>query len=169
MRALCLLALCLLAACAGPAPVIEGTDEAIFEAAPEQVEFWLEASSPGHAAQQAWGLPLSQTWEVIRTTSDAVRAECDYDGKTADPTRQLGACTDHDLGVIFLADGLSSEREAVVLLHEMGHALAGKGHGHIADGCPEDAPGPFVMCAHGSRTPDVTPADRAFVEVARSE
>ena len=138
-----LLALSSAVACAAPEPV-------------SGAEVWLPEGHPLAAAQAAWGLPLEAPVEVVEYPADAIGAACGH------PELSPLGCR-LSLDAIAVSDDLEGDRRQEVLIHELGHVLAGGGHLALP-GCPTDgSPGQHVMCAFGAASPTLTPEDFDFV------
>lgn len=182
MRPIALLAL-LLAACAAPAPEsleLDEQDDAVLAVEPTVThtapvgpvaitltpadetlraalvaadEAWEAAGvDPGRIVVAPVAEDGSSRWEPGETVAET----CGYPGRVVD------ACTSHRLQRVLVRPSMDPRRVDVVLLHELGHLLAGGGNGHLG-GCPEEVPGDDVMCSHGSEEAALTPRDLAYV------
>ena len=145
-------------ACGSPAyttvDATTGQPRAAMAASDEQLVYALESAREEWAYQ---GVTEQAHVAFIRYVDGPV-AMTPLCGEPQHGNRGLGCWVGQTNG-IYILRGLTPQREAEVVLHELGHALRQDGR-HLD--CP-GTPGASVMCTGGSLDMAVTPADVAFV------
>lgn len=146
---------------AGDAPI----DADISGVIAPPVAVWLPADHPAAAAQARWGLPIPCAGlRVVALPVAELQPVCNSADELA--ARDAGTftegCVRPNACELDVAAELGAERRELVLTHELGHLLNQRSvDRHVQQGCPVDAPGEHLMCAHGpsSGSPWPTPAD----------
>jgi hypothetical protein len=129
----------------------------------DQPQVWLDGGSMGHDAQQVWGLPLDAPYAFATMSASRLLASCPVE------TTDLGGCTDLHTHLIMVLDSLTETDRQLILLHEVGHALANHG-GHLSDGCFDDNHySKHVMCSYPGLLEVPTSEDFGFVMATPEE
>lgn len=129
------IALLVLAGCAQGEPV-DGVD----------LLSTVAGSTDLEQAANVWGLPLPAGWVEVDAPESEVTEMCSAVTKTAE------GCTVGAAKQVWVATGLSEELRSVVILHELGHVLSGRGD-HVTEGCGKThATSAHLMCAHAALT-----------------